>query len=148
MEGNFADATFAANSGNASWTVMGVFNATTLGAILNSGVFNSTGAPWQVVLSASKHSAGDLCVAWGTSGNHADMCTAGGVLTTGQWYFITVSARANASGYPTITMYVGTTGMFTEYGGDTHTNNSHPYQKREPPDKMPANHFPAAPGGG
>ncbi len=31
MEGNFADTTFSANSGNASWTVMGLFNATSLG---------------------------------------------------------------------------------------------------------------------
>uniref|UniRef100_Q02CC7 Uncharacterized protein n=1 Tax=Solibacter usitatus (strain Ellin6076) TaxID=234267 RepID=Q02CC7_SOLUE len=117
MEGNFQDTTFSANSGNASWTVMGVFSATTLGGILNSGVFNSTGAPWQVVVSASKHAAGDLCVAWGTNSNHADMCTAGGVLAVGQWYFIAISAMANASGYPTITMYVGAAGTVTEYGG-------------------------------
>ncbi len=56
-------------------------------------------------------------MAWGTNGNHADICTAGGVLTTGKWYFIAVSALANANGYPTISMYVAAGGTVAEYGG-------------------------------
>jgi hypothetical protein len=120
LQSNFNDAVFSAGSGNSSWTLVTVFNSTDLSA--NRGVFGLGGTsaapqPTQIVVSLSQHSTGDLCVRWGPSSTIAEFCTAGGKISTNTWYFVAISAKANGSGYPTITMYVGNAGTITEFGG-------------------------------
>jgi hypothetical protein len=48
----------------------------------------------------------------------ADFCTPGSTVpSTATWIFVAVTAKANASGYPTLSIYVGYNGTVTEYGG-------------------------------
>jgi hypothetical protein len=120
MQSSFTDSTFSANAGNSSWTLMGAIKTTTIGAITGYAGMGGTvtgGTPTQITVTASQHTAGDLCIRWGTGNGHTDFCTTSGVITANTWYFFAVSASANGSGYPTITMYIGNGGTITEYGG-------------------------------
>jgi hypothetical protein len=118
LRGSFADPTFA---GDVDWTLYGTFKATALGGLFFAG--NNSGAtPVMVGIHASYHNAGDLCVVFGANSGATDYCTAGGVLTTGTWYFIAVTARARQSGtFPGLAIYVGNLGVLTKYTGSSLT---------------------------
>jgi hypothetical protein len=64
-------------------------------------------------------SANDIGVRFGTANSvKADFTTPGSVVpSTTKLIFVAVTAKANNSGYPTITIFVGHDGTITEYGG-------------------------------
>jgi hypothetical protein len=106
-------------TGNASWTIVVVFNPADTGSSTNRLVHlthNNTGfTPWDLEVSVGAVSAGDLCVRWAS--DVGKICTAGSTIAPNTWYFLAISAAANGSGYPTITMSLGNAGAITEFGG-------------------------------
>ena len=112
--------------GNTSWTFAGVFNIanTTSSSPLPILSEPPSGGNTNTMVNVyvSSRSTGDLCVEWGgkftsTPTAPTSICTAGGTILAGTWYFVAVSAKANGSGFPTVTMYVGNAGTIAEYGG-------------------------------
>src|ERR1035437_2417589 len=120
IQSSFNDSTFSASSGNSSWTFISVFKITNVsnarGVMGLTGSIDYTYNPTSVDLTVSQHNTGDVCIRWGPAVNHTDFCTAGSTISANTWYFLTISAEANGSGYPTITMYLGTAGSITEFG--------------------------------
>jgi hypothetical protein len=138
---NFNDTTISANSGNASWTLAFVFKITNPGGTgmqNQSGrsipLFSMGGSPQcpssgggacggalqtSVEISVGRTIAGDACLAWGGSGTlAASICTNTAVISsTSTWYYLAVSAKAQGSGYPTVSMVLCFSGSCTEYGG-------------------------------
>ena len=129
---NFNDTILSAGAGNNDWTYVGVFNVTSpncassgcaAGTVQNQFgrdipvglILNTATSKVQVVAGASSGHSGNLCVLF-FSGT-VSYCTADGVIATNTWYFLAVSAKANASGTPTLTFYLGTSGTIAEYGG-------------------------------
>jgi len=121
IQGSFNDSTFSAGSGNSSWTFVSAFKVTdvssTRGVMGLRNAPDDTFNPTSIDLTVSQHNSGDLCIRWGVYSNHTDFCTAGSTISVNTWYFLTISAQANGSGYPTITMYLGNAGTITEFGG-------------------------------
>ncbi len=121
IQSNFKDSTFSAGSGNSSWTFVSVFKIADVSSKRGvMGIRNTADGsynPTSIDMTVSEHSTGDLCVRWGVYANHTDFCTAGSTITANTWYFLAISAQANGSGYPTVTMYLGKAGTITEFGG-------------------------------
>ncbi|MCU1234469.1 MAG: hypothetical protein JWP63_2436 [Candidatus Solibacter sp.] len=113
---NFTDSVF---TGNASWSVVMAVKPANTGGALNQMIHlthtNSAYSPWDLELGIGVVNPGDLCVRWASDA--AKLCTTGGKIAANQWSFITVTAQANGSGYPTTTIYVGSAGTLSEYGG-------------------------------
>ena len=128
LQSTFNDSVFSASSGNNSWTFVSAFNITTPSG---TGVQNEYGRPIPILgtnggnvntsvdVYVGSIAAGDVCVQWGGkyTTNPTSICTAGSTISPNTWYFLAVSAKANGSGFPTITMYLGSAGALTEYGG-------------------------------
>jgi hypothetical protein len=129
---NFNDTVLSAGGGNNDWTYVGVFNITNpncavsgcpAGGVQNEFgrdipvglILNTSTSKVQIVAGAGAGHSGNLCALF-FSGT-VSYCTADGVVTTNTWYFLAVSAKANPSGTPTLTFYLGTAGTITEYGG-------------------------------
>ena len=121
IQSSFTDSVFSAGSGNNSWTLVTVFKIADVSVVRGlMGIRNSpdgTFSPTSIELYASYHNVGDLCIRWGVYTNHTDFCTVGSTISANAWYFLAISAQANASGYPTITMRLGNAGTITEFGG-------------------------------
>ena len=142
---SFTDGTVSANSGNASWTFVGVFQITnpscaTSSSCTGNGVENRFNRPLPLLTmgvggsnvgmqinvgrdtSGNGSGVGNVAVSWGqypgAGGTNPTIISApANVINLNTWYFLAVTAKANGSGYPTITMYVGNAGTITEYGG-------------------------------
>ena len=123
LESSFSDTTLSANSGNSSWTFVAVFKIT---APTGTGVQNEygrqipvmsigAGASRDLSIDVGLGTAGNLCVNWDSKST--SFCTTSAVISANTWYSVAVSANANGSGYPTVTMYLGSAGTITEYGG-------------------------------
>jgi hypothetical protein len=121
IQSSFTDSTFSAGSGNSSWTLFVVFKMTDVSASRGvMGVGNNadgTYNPTSIELNVSYRNIGDLCIRWGVYANHTSFCTSGSIISANVWYYLAISAQANASGYPTITMRLGNAGTITEFGG-------------------------------
>ena len=128
LESSFTDTTFSANSGNSSWTFLAVFKITNPSG---TGVQNQYGRPIPILgtsggdvntsvdVYVGDRTPGDLCVQWGGkyTTSPASFCTTNAVISANTWYFAAISANANGSGFPTITIYLGNAGTIAEYGG-------------------------------
>jgi hypothetical protein len=142
---SFTDGTVSANSGNASWTFVAVFQITnpscaTSSSCTGNGVENRFNRPLPLLTmgvggsnvgmqinvgrdtSGNGSGVGNVAVSWGQypgagGTNPTIISTPANVINLNTWYFLAVTAKANGSGSPTITMYVGNAGTITEYGG-------------------------------
>jgi hypothetical protein len=134
MQPNFTDsATF---QGNSSWTIIATVNVGgPYGPVGNS----SNATPVMELNDADSitcqnnnncqfaadglgvymgvRTTNDVCVRWGT-GSPTDICTSGAAFANNAgWVTIAVTATADLTGYPKITIAVGNAGTMTEYGG-------------------------------
>jgi hypothetical protein len=118
LDSNFTDTTWSANS---SWTFITAF---TLASLSNTPRLMYTGTPpaspyplSSMSIVSGLVSPGDLCLAFSEAAYQTTFCLPGSTLTTNTWYFLTLSAEAQGSGYPIYRIYLGTGGTITEYGG-------------------------------
>jgi hypothetical protein len=115
LQTSFTDS--AVFSGNSSWTAVYAIKADNISGQVFAQLSHSfpVYSPWDLEFVFGGANAGDVCVSF--SVNAGKFCTAGSTVTAGVWYFLAVSAKASASGYPTLTYYLGNAGSITEFGG-------------------------------
>jgi hypothetical protein len=126
LDGNSADSTWSANSGNASWTFVAEFKLASLSGTPRLMFSGGTSALQSVNITSGSVASGDLCVSFGETSS-TRFCLPGSSVAINTWYYLAVSAEAQGSGYPLLHIYLGTAGTITEYvstGLSTASNGS------------------------